>query len=179
MMLASYVWAAPEWGLPAIGLVAAALIAVVWSYWRCATDSWVRLVAGLLKMLAVVLLALCLIEPLFSGIRPRPGANRFVILADEAQDGPSSDEIGFASDDIPVPGSGQWATLDLTTTSFATSLNSGDWIIGIQHGGMTDWYIGIDTSVENPTCYRDAGTWMEGTMFGGIYMIRGKGTYSN
>ena len=46
---------------------------------------WLRMIALLLRWSAAAALALCLIEPLFSGVRPRPQANRFVILADNSQ----------------------------------------------------------------------------------------------
>lgn len=48
-------------------------------------SSALGILATILKICGVLLLAACLIEPLFRGVRPRPGANAFVILADDSQ----------------------------------------------------------------------------------------------
>ncbi len=45
----------------------------------------VRVLAGALKATGIAVLALCLLEPLFSGTCARPGANLFVVLADNSQ----------------------------------------------------------------------------------------------
>ena len=79
------VWGAAAW-LPIAAAAAAVLLAaLVWGYWRAGLGRWLKWVAGALKALAVLLLALCLLEPLFSGARARPGANAFVILVDNSQ----------------------------------------------------------------------------------------------
>jgi len=83
--LAALIWGTPTWALPAGIAVAVALLLVLWSYWGAAARSLPRLVAGLLKLVAVAALAFCLLEPLFSGVRPRPGANLFVVLADNSR----------------------------------------------------------------------------------------------
>src|SRR5437660_129862 len=44
-----------------------------------------RFVAAGLKTVAILLLAACLLEPLYSGKRARPGANKFALLADNSQ----------------------------------------------------------------------------------------------
>ena len=75
MTLANIILGAPSWLWPAAVLTALLVILVVWSYVRARARSGVRLLAALLKVAGVVALALCLIEPLFSGLRPRPGAN--------------------------------------------------------------------------------------------------------
>ena len=78
-------WGTPEWTLPAvaIGVVLAGL--VLWSYLQPETSEPIRLAAGTLKLLAVVLLAICLLEPMRSGTRPRPQANVLPILVDNSQ----------------------------------------------------------------------------------------------
>jgi len=85
MTLTSLVWGAEGWLWPAVALAAAALAVLVWGYLRAPTTWGVRSCAGVLKALGVAVLALCLLEPLTSGTRPRPGANLFVLLADDSQ----------------------------------------------------------------------------------------------
>ncbi len=79
------VWGAPEWRWPAIALVAVLAAALVWGYTRSGVVAWVRWVGGLAKAVAVVLLALMLVEPQRSDTRPVSGANLFVLLADNSQ----------------------------------------------------------------------------------------------
>ncbi len=83
-MVIHYVGAS-DWTIPValIGLTFVALI--LWSYLRAATSSAVRLMAALLKIAAIGLLLLCLLEPLISGVRPRSGANVLAILVDNSR----------------------------------------------------------------------------------------------
>jgi len=86
MTLAStLVWGAAQWRAVAVPLVALLLVLLLWGYSRAKLQPWVRVVAASVKLLAVVILALCLLEPLFSGTRAQPGANLFVVLADNSQ----------------------------------------------------------------------------------------------
>jgi len=85
MILADLAWGAPAWVIPAIVLAAVAVLATVASYYRARAAFSVRAAAGLLKATGVTLLALCLLEPLLSGTRPKPGANIFVLLADDSR----------------------------------------------------------------------------------------------
>lgn len=57
----------------------------VWSYRKLPLSPGAKVLAIALKIVGVMLLAVCLIEPLFSGVRPRPGANLFVVLTDNSQ----------------------------------------------------------------------------------------------
>ena len=41
--------------------------------------------AALLKAAGIVLLAALLVEPLFTGVRPKPGNNLFLVLADNSK----------------------------------------------------------------------------------------------
>ncbi len=84
MMLATLVWGTPDWLLPASLTVGAILALVVWSYWRSTMKLPRKLLAGTLKVIALAALAACLLEPLFSGVRPRPGANLFILMADDS-----------------------------------------------------------------------------------------------
>lgn len=79
-------WGAPDWVLPAGILLAVAVVAVARSYWRNdAGDRNIRALAAALKALGLAALALCLTDPLLSGVRPRRGANIFAIVVDDSQ----------------------------------------------------------------------------------------------
>src|SRR6476659_203218 len=84
MLIATLVLSHPHW-LWLVGLtllVAVALLA--WSY-RATPAGPIRWTCLLLKVLGLAALLTCLLEPLWSGQRARPGANLFVILADNSQ----------------------------------------------------------------------------------------------
>lgn len=85
LVLADFLIGAQNW-LPvaaiALGLVS---LLTLWGYRRSLMSPGVRIAAIGLKVVGVLLLAICLIEPLFSGVRPRPGANLFVVLTDNSQ----------------------------------------------------------------------------------------------
>src|SRR5262249_56271027 len=57
---------------------------ILWSYWRGAPPR-LGIVCGVLKAIGIAALILCLLEPLWSGQRARPGANLYAILADNSQ----------------------------------------------------------------------------------------------
>lgn len=84
-MFATIVWAAPQWIVPAVLLAMCGAGVALWSYWHAGASLPVRIAAALLKITGIVALATCLIEPLYSGIRPRPGANILVMLADNSR----------------------------------------------------------------------------------------------
>src|SRR5436309_15971988 len=68
----------------AVAATGLALATLLWSYLRAARGGvgWVCL--GL-KMLGFAALGCCLLEPLWSGQRARPGSNLFAIVADNSQ----------------------------------------------------------------------------------------------
>jgi uncharacterized membrane protein len=68
-----------------VGFGLAALIAVLWAYRRSPATPAVQGACFSLKLLGFAVLFLCLLEPLWSGQRARPGANSFAILADNSQ----------------------------------------------------------------------------------------------
>lgn len=84
-LVATLVIGAPNWVIPAIGTTCLITVVVLWSYVRAPTAGWIRITASTLKILAVLALAICLLEPLFSGTRPRPGANAFAVVVDNSE----------------------------------------------------------------------------------------------
>lgn len=85
MIVGEIVLGARNWLGPAAVLVAAASAVLVWNYRRSPARGWVRIVAPLLKLLGIVLLGVCLVEPLYTGTRPRPGSNLFLVVADTSR----------------------------------------------------------------------------------------------
>ena len=85
MIVAEVVLGARGWLPWAAPLAAVGLALVAWSYWRAGSTALVRASAAVLKAAGFVALAICLIEPLQSGVRPRPGSNLFLLLADNSR----------------------------------------------------------------------------------------------
>ena len=85
LLLADFLVGSPNWVPGAVAAVVVITLLTLWSYRRTPMSAGMKLAGVLLKVLGVALLAVCLIEPLFSGVRPRPGANLFVVLADNSQ----------------------------------------------------------------------------------------------
>ena len=79
------VWGAPHWIMPAALIAGVLAILVLWSYARPLMGINVRVAAGILKLAAIVLLALCLLEPMRTGSRPRPQANVLPIVVDNSR----------------------------------------------------------------------------------------------
>jgi uncharacterized membrane protein len=71
----------PGWLVPATVLFAGAVLLLVWSYRRASAGR----AAAALKVIGVGLLALCLVEPSWVSQRAKPGANLFVVLADNSR----------------------------------------------------------------------------------------------
>ena len=76
----------PEWAIAAVIVAAVGGALAGWSARRSGGVSRgrVRMVAAGLKFLALALLAACLIEPVWSGLQPKPHSNLFVVLADNS-----------------------------------------------------------------------------------------------
>lgn len=85
MVLAEITLGARNWLGGAIALSAIAILVLVWSYRRGGASSWLRVFAATLKGIGIVALTVCLIEPLFTGTRPRPGSNLFLIVTDNSR----------------------------------------------------------------------------------------------
>ena len=74
-MVATLIFAQSSW-LPAIaGLAIAAALILFFQYRRLRRESPAWVAVGVAKWVALVLLALCLAEPLWSSQRARPGAS--------------------------------------------------------------------------------------------------------
>ncbi|SMP78469.1 Uncharacterized membrane protein [Neorhodopirellula lusitana] len=79
------IWGAPEWLIPA-AIVASLLIGLtLWNYARSPSAGWVRWLAAGLKITAIVLATVCLLQPMQSSERARPKANLLPILVDRSQ----------------------------------------------------------------------------------------------
>jgi len=85
VIAASVIWGSLAWAWPAVLLAAAAFAALLWGYGGGPVSPLVRSAGFALKALGIAALGVCLLEPLSSGTRPRPGANLFVVLADDSQ----------------------------------------------------------------------------------------------
>jgi uncharacterized membrane protein len=84
MTLAALTWGGGEWAWFVIFFSGLALLLLGWSYWTGPRGPW-RWLCLLLKVLGLASLALCLLEPLGSGQRARPGANVLAVVADDSQ----------------------------------------------------------------------------------------------
>jgi uncharacterized membrane protein len=67
-----------------LAALALGVVVLLWNY-RLPTGGRVRWLCLTLKGLGLLALALCLLEPLWTGQRARPGANLFAIVADNSQ----------------------------------------------------------------------------------------------
>ena len=85
MLLGAVFFAGREWLAPvgAALLVAAGFIA--WSYARSSASVPLKLTCAALKSLGVAALLACLLEPMWSRERAKPGANVFAVIADNSR----------------------------------------------------------------------------------------------
>jgi hypothetical protein len=72
------------WVWPAGVVLLAALALLAWSYRRASRAGPMPRIAFGLKLLGILALALCLVEPLWSGRRAKAGANVFAVVADNS-----------------------------------------------------------------------------------------------
>lgn len=85
MCVATLVIPGREWAWPVAIFLAVALLALAWAYRRAPARGAIRGVCAALKLTGLLVLAACLLDPLWSGQRARPGANMFAIVADNSQ----------------------------------------------------------------------------------------------
>lgn len=81
------IWGAPQWLWATAAIAAMTLMLLTWGYRHTGANlrPGLRLLSAGLKAVGVIVLGLCLLEPMFSGTRARPGANLFVVLADNSR----------------------------------------------------------------------------------------------
>ena len=84
MLLASIIVSASTWMWLAVPVLAAVLVLLVWSYRRSPEKGAVHKTAFCLRLLGIVVLVVCLMEPLWSGKRAKSGANLFLVVADNS-----------------------------------------------------------------------------------------------
>jgi len=85
LSLAAIVISGREWVLPAAGFLLVAILLLVWTYLRTHADRKLRTACAFLKLLGLAALLACLLDPLWSSQRARPGANFLTIIADNSQ----------------------------------------------------------------------------------------------
>lgn len=85
MFLAAILISARNWLIPGAIFLTVVLFLLAWSYLKAPGPGGFRALCFLLKLLGVLALALCLLEPMWTRERARPGANYFAILADNSQ----------------------------------------------------------------------------------------------
>jgi hypothetical protein len=85
MSLAAILISGRGWLIPGVIFAVLVLLLLAWSYRRAAGGGGFRALCLGLKLLGVLALAACLLEPLWTRERARPGANYFAMLADNSQ----------------------------------------------------------------------------------------------
>src|SRR5262249_43988829 len=84
MPVSTLIFSGWNWLWPATLAIVGAGVLLAWNYGSAPAGS-LRTLCGALKLLGFVALAVCLLEPLWSGQRSRPGANLFAVVADNSQ----------------------------------------------------------------------------------------------
>lgn len=84
-MFAALVISGREWLLPAGAFLLVAIGLLAWTYLRSHTDRRLRTACAFLKLLGLAALLVCLLDPLWSSQRAKPGANFLAIVADNSQ----------------------------------------------------------------------------------------------
>lgn len=75
---------APAWVLPAALIAVVAFVAVIWSYRHPGANAGARRLAAGFKLAGVLVLLLCLVDPLVRNVRATPGANQLFVLFDDS-----------------------------------------------------------------------------------------------
>ncbi len=85
MVLGAVFLARREWLAPVAAGLALALVAVVWSYLRSPGSPARRALCAVLKLLGIAALLACLLEPMWSREKAKPGANVLAVIADNSR----------------------------------------------------------------------------------------------
>ncbi|MFN0074852.1 MAG: glutamine amidotransferase [Prosthecobacter sp.] len=75
-------------------VVALVLALLVAGYWRSPLRGWRRLAAMLCKLTALALLALCLLDPLWTQQQPKKGENEVIVLVDNSASLETAEQAG-------------------------------------------------------------------------------------
>jgi uncharacterized membrane protein len=84
MVIGALIFSAREWIVPAMLLVSGAIIFTFWGLLKGPKGGWLGTVSLILKGLGAAALGVCLLNPLWSGTRARPGANYVAVIADNS-----------------------------------------------------------------------------------------------
>ena len=85
MAFATVFFAGKAWLMPVAAMGIGALLFVVFSYVRSAASMPLKLLCAVLKLLGIAALLACLLEPMWSREKAKPGANVFAIVADNSR----------------------------------------------------------------------------------------------
>ena len=85
MIFADFSLGAQNWLGGALALTVVATFVLMIAHRRGGSSSKWRALAASLKATGVIALAVCLVEPLYTGTRPRPGSNLFLVVADNSR----------------------------------------------------------------------------------------------
>lgn len=113
--LGSLVLSGRDWIIPVVALSGAGLAALAWGYARAEADRGLRAVCVMFKAIGFAALALCLLEPMWTGQRAKPGANLLAVVADNSQGmqihdrGNAQSRADFLRESL-VGKSGDWLT---------------------------------------------------------------------
>jgi len=84
MLLGSIIVPFSPWVWLGVPVLAAVVVLLIWSYRRSPEISIVHRIAFCLRLLGVLVLVLCLTEPLWSGKHVKSGENLFLVIADNS-----------------------------------------------------------------------------------------------
>ncbi len=144
MILADVILGARSWLAPAIVLALAALVALAWAYLRTPSPARLRYACQGLKAAALLLLAVCLVDPLYVGSRPRPGSNLMLVVADNSRSlqlsNPGESRSRGAAMQASLSEQAPWLTrlaqdFDVRRYSFDTHLQAAQDFTGLTFAG--------------------------------------------
>lgn len=136
-------FASPEWAWPVAAMILVTFIFLLYGYRFSQMPMWLRAVCGICKFVAMVALALCLLQPVRTGERPRPQANLMPILVDES----ASMQVGFDSSKAALQTLGKpfrpeagWKRrleqdFDVRTYAYSDRLRQADDLAQLQYDG--------------------------------------------
>src|ERR1051325_10654477 len=85
MTFASLIISARDWCWPGATLLAVSVILLLSACLRARARKGLRTACAALKLTGLLALLACLLEPMWSGQRVKPGANLFAVVADNSQ----------------------------------------------------------------------------------------------